>query len=168
MKSVDYIISAKHYGGSAKKYILKQQDILKRRRGITVQIRGLDAPPTGHPVYARVWQGQWIADCECGGACFVDPDEPIFFCFGCLNRKNSEKIRPVVFPEHWREIEKVLLLRPVDDAAGLTDLERAGMAKSIIHTEDGKPLSRSWNPNETLDDLHEQQDALIERWNNGI
>ncbi len=192
-KSVDRIISAKDYGGSARAYIRKQQQALHRGRGIAVTIKDLDADPTGLPVYARIWQGQWIADCECNGACFVDPDEPVFFCFSCGNRANDHKPRPVIFPATLErlEIERLLLERPVDDLAGLTDMERAGMAKPmlyvefeidvepgidvILNTAPGDvfpaakktitvPLTRSWEPRQTIEDLHKEQDHAVQKF----
>jgi len=198
-KSVDFIVTAKHYGGSARGYIRKQQETLHRGRGIAVTIKDLDKEPTGVPVVARIWQGQWIADCECNGASFVDPDEPVMFCFSCGNRANGSKPRPVTFPpeEQRLEIERLLLERPVDDLAGLTDLERAGMAKPILFVEvqvaeepgigemldavgseelpqdlPSKstsnvrivPLVRSWEPYETVDDLRDQQEEPIRKW----
>lgn len=168
--SVNYIISAKHYGGSAREYIRKMQQNIHRTRGVAVTIKALDAEPTGTPVYARIWQGQWIADCECNGACFVDPDEPIFFCFTCGNRANGQQPRPVIFPpeDERKEIERLLLERPVDDLAGLTDNERAGMARPVLYLEDetgsAKPLVRAWEPGESVADLHSQQHELINNW----
>lgn len=176
MKSIDYIVTAKHYGGSARGYIRKMQDA-KYKSGIAVQINGLNEEPTGVPVNARIWQGQWIADCEwCNGACFVDPDEPVFFCFGCGNRANGSRPRPVVFPEDVKKIEELILSRPVNDVAGLTDMERAGMSKPILFVEkvmtgdDGKdvtvrlPLARSWEPGESVEDLCDQQEEPIKKW----
>lgn len=49
-------------------------------------------------VTARIDHGRWIADCECNGAEYVDPDEPIFFCLSCMNAANGGKLRPVKFP----------------------------------------------------------------------
>lgn len=175
IKSVDYIVSAKHYGGSAREYIRKQQQA-KHRAGVPVTIRGLDQNPTGAPVKARVWQGQWIADCEeCHGACFIDPEDPVFFCFGCGNRSNNSHLRPVEVPANWREIEQVLLERPVNDVAGLTDLERAALAKAVVivevETEDGLlglPLVRSWEPHESVDDLRQQQDEPLRKWKHEV
>ncbi len=196
IKSVDRIISAKDYGGSARAYIRRQQRQLHSGRGIAVTIIGLDDEPSGEPVYARIWQGQWIADCECKGAAFVDPDEPVFFCFSCGNRAHGHRPRPVVFPPTLErlEIERLLIDRPVDDMAGLTDMERAGMAKPLLYVEvdipDGPdlnmdtvmqalaageeiqprmkrmtlPLTRSWEPGETIEQLHRQQDAAIAKW----
>lgn len=170
IKNVDRIITAKDYGGSARGYIKKMQQ-QTHRRGVAVTIRNLDAEPTGVPVVARIWQGQWIADCECKSASFVDPDEPLFFCFGCGNRTNASKPRPVQFPPEAErlEIERLLLERPVDDLAGLTDNERAGMARPVLYVEDAQgralPLVRSWEPGQTPDDLHAEQDTVIKNWN---
>lgn len=172
IKNVDHIITAKHYGGSARGYVKKMQQQI-HRRGVAVTIRELDAEPTGVPVQARIWQGQWIADCECASASFVDPDEPLFFCFGCGNRMNAGKPRPVLFPPQAErlEIERLLLERPVDDLAGLTDNERAGMARPLLHVEDAdgrvQPLVRAWEPGQTLEDLHNEQDVVIRNWKAG-
>lgn len=195
IKSVDYIITAKHYGnGSVRGYIRKMQERIHKERGIAVTVRELDVPagqePTGTPVQARIWQGQWIADCECNSASFVDPEEPIFFCFGCGNRSNGSKPRPVIFPAKRQEIERLILERPVDDLAGLTDMERAGMARPVLFVEVNEeivepnlaaghgasapltkrkvvrtlPLVRSWEPGETVEDLRRQQDGAIQKW----
>lgn len=172
IKNVDHIITAKNYGGSARGYLKNMQQQL-HRRGVAVTIKNMDAEPTGVPVEARIWQGQWIADCDCGSASFVDPDEPIFFCFGCGNRINDKKPRPVHFPPEAErlEIERLLLERPVDDMAGLTDNERAGMARPVLHVEDETgavhPLVRAWEPGQTLEDLHNEQDVVIHNWKAG-
>lgn len=195
IKSVDYIITAKHYGnGSARGYIRKMQQSI-HQRGIAVTIKDIDKAPTGTPVRARIWQGQWIADCECNGASFVDPDEPIFFCFSCGNRAHGQRPRPVEFPPEAKrkEIERLLLERPVNDMAGLTDLERAGMAKPVLYAQieideppsmeqvmgslrEGQPilepnkrvvtvpLVRSWEPGQSAADLHAEQDDAIKKW----
>jgi len=166
MKSVDRIITAKDYGGGARAYIRKTQAGLLRK-GVTVAIKFKD-PTSGEPVKARIWQGQWIADCEhCRGAAFVDPDEPVFFCFGCGNRVNNGRLRPVEFPAEREEIERLVLERPVDDVAGLTDMERAGLARPLVYVEkDGqaRPLTRSWEPGETVEALRKQQAAALRAW----
>lgn len=175
LKSLDFIVTAKHYGnGSAREYIRQQQIKIHRDRGVAVTIRDLDGEPIGVPVQARIWQGQWIADCECNGASFVDPDEPLFFCFGCGNRANDSKPRPVIFPpeEERKEIEQLILDRPVNDMAGLTDLERAGMAQPVVFValEDGRgplPLVRSWE-GESVEELKNHQDDAIRAWKKDI
>ncbi len=59
----------------------------------------------GNPVSARIDYGRWIADCECGGAEYVDPEEPIFFCMACGNKITSGRARKVVFPKNRVEVE---------------------------------------------------------------
>lgn len=168
MNSVDYIITAKHYseregcGGSVRARILKKREMMHKKQNIALQVLGMDAP-SGAPVMARIWQGQWIADCGCGGAEFVEPTEPIFYCFSCGSRENNHRVRGVIFPENYREIEAAVLARPVNDAKGLTDLERAGLAKAgVVAVVDGVeyPLVRAWSPEETLEDLLAQNRVL--------
>lgn len=179
VQSVDYIVTNRHYSlqlgadGSMKDYLRKMADEIKKSRGVKIEML-LDEPPRGEPVLARIWQGQWIADCDiCGGALFVNPDEPIYFCFGCTNRANGHALRPVKFPSEADrlEIEAMLLARPVDDMAGLTDLERVGLARPLLYQEIEHPngtkelfgLARNWTPDETLDDLR-QQNKVVEKW----
>lgn len=134
--SVDRIVSAKDYGGSMTGYLRNQQrNYLKSGRA--VNIVNLDKGPSGAAVKARIWQSQWVADCECNTTMFVDPDEPIFFCFGCANRLNGGRIRPVEFPPRAERerIEELLLERPVIDVAGLTDLERVGLQKPLLFVD---------------------------------
>lgn len=134
-----------------------------RKNGIIVNIKDLDKPGTGTPVMAQIWQGTWIAKCECGGAEFVDPKEPIFFCWSCGNRSNDNKCRPVDFPDKHEKIEEKILERPVNDIRGLDELQQAEAAMPLIFVE-GQGLSRSWVPGETLKDLKDQQDKAIKEW----
>lgn len=194
IKSVDRIISAKDYGGGMRKYLKKCQRDFLRLKGIAVTIKDLDKTPTGTPVKARIWQSQWIADCDvCNSAMFVDPDEPIFFCFGCGNRLNGNKPRPVIFPPEAerKEIERLLLERPVNDFGGLSDLERVGLQKAVLEIQEErvdearfqellrsnkkvknedipkqiivKPLVRSWE-GESIEQLRAEQDEAIKNW----
>jgi hypothetical protein len=66
----------------------------------------------GNPVYARIDWGRWIADCECGGAEMVDPDEALFFCLSCGNKGTSGRARVVEFPDNRDEIETKTMLHP--------------------------------------------------------
>lgn len=84
--------------------------------------------PTGEKVFAVVNHSRWIAMCEhCGGAQAVNPNEG-FFCTTCLNIKNKNRPRPVVFPENAKEI--------------VAELEKRE-----------KPMNRNWFVNETVDSL---------------
>lgn len=98
---------------------------------------------SGDPIYARIDFGRWIADCECGGAEYVSPDEPVFFCMSCGNEDTKGDARPVVFPEEneRKMIEAELVKRKVRRRRGLIDEPDKG------------ELPRSWNPGETIDDL---------------
>jgi|APSaa5957512622_1039677.scaffolds.fasta_scaffold06945_4 hypothetical protein len=136
-----------------------QKDLL--RKGIRVKV-GFSLAGSDN-VSARIWQGHWIADCECGGAEFVDPKEPIFFCFGCGNEANGNRIRNVLFPENREDIERKILERPVSSRRGLDDMMKAEASIAAISV-DGNFLSRSWVPGETIKDLEIQQDAAIKKW----
>ena len=174
LQNVNYIVTAKDYDksrggkGSGRDWIFKCRDAIAKERGVNIPIF---EEPKGEPVLARVYNGQWIADCDCGcnAASFVDPDFPFFFSFGCGNRLVNGHLRPVIFPPEWErlEIERLLLERPVNDTAGLTDLERVGMAEPILFKEmpNGQllGLGRNWEPYETLGDLKEQNE-LVSRW----
>lgn len=158
-KSVEYIISARHYGG-AKEYILRTVSGIAKARNIVLPVV---FDPSSDAVFARIWQGQWIADCECGGASFVEADEPIFFCFSCGNRRHGGRVRRVAFPENLEIIEALMLQRPVDDMAGLDDKERAGLAKPLILVEGKGGLSRNWNTGQSIDEI-KQENTPIEKW----
>lgn len=193
--SVNRIISAKDYGGSGRAYIRNWQ-MEKMKHGISVLIRDLDKPGVGEPFHAIIWQGQWIVrtDC-CNSASFVDPDEPIAVCFSCANRANNHRPRPVIFPPEAErlEIERLLLERPVDDVAGLTDMERAGLARPVLYVEIEEieigtggpagfmdmqqmqprtvkrtyPLVRSWE-GEPVEQLRAEQNTVIKAWHKKI
>lgn len=126
-----------------------------RQRFFNIHPKG--NPPGGMldilPVKARIDYGRWLADCECGGAEYVDPEESIFFCNSCGNVMFNGEFRPVIFPDETTRaaIEKVLLARPVDETRGLDPIEKAMLARPSI-----PGLSRSWDPGESVADLKEQ------------
>jgi hypothetical protein len=171
MQSVDYIITAKHYcaregAKTVRERIKKLAEAIRRRNGVI--FTHLDEIPRGFAVLAEIDFGQWIGRCGCGGAEFVDADEPVFFCFGCGNRENSGYLRPVFFPDDKAEIERLVLERPVDDVRGMDDLDRAAQARTLVFKQvvdvDGNQkllaLSRSWIPGESVEDLIEQNQAV--------
>lgn len=163
MKNLNRIITAKDYSrdegadGTVLGRIKKEQEKW-RMRGTIVQIK---QDPSGTAVYAEINQGAWIAQCECGGAEFVDPAEPIFFCWGCVNRANGGYLRTVVFPENREAIESEILKRPVNDVRGVSEKDRAFLSMPvvvIVDEENGTqhPATRSWIPGETVEDLRIQ------------
>jgi hypothetical protein len=72
----------------------------------------VDDRTAGNPVYARIDWGRWIADCECGGAEYVDPDEPLFFCMSCGNKVSNGRARKVEFPKDRSKIETETMKQP--------------------------------------------------------
>lgn len=148
--------------GSARGFIRKWRENL-HKSGQRIDIKDLNGDPQGQAVQAYIHQGAWIAACECGGHEYVDPDEPVFFCWSCLNRMNSSYLRPVEFPADWQAIEFLILQRPVNDLRGTTDLDRATGAtpRVVVLTDEGEfPLVRSWKPGESIDELVRQNSAL--------
>lgn len=121
----------------------------------------VDCEPVGKPVHAEVNFGQWIAQCECGGAESVTPDEPIFYCCSCGNYANHGKPRKVIFPskKEIKDIETVLLKRPVIVKGGTHMIERTVNARPAIIDEKGV-LSRSWKPGETVKDLRKENESI--------
>ena len=75
------------------------------------------------PVYARVSDNRWIADCECAGAEAVDPDDPRFFCFSCYNAVVGGMMREAIFPDDLDEIEEILTARDDPLTRGYTPAE---------------------------------------------
>lgn len=80
------------------------------------------------PAFARVNQGRWITDCpqpRCPGSSYVWINGPYqFLCNVCANLGIRGRWRPLIVPEDWREIERVLFERyiPIERewAVGLT------------------------------------------------
>lgn len=172
MDSVQRLITAKDYCAreGAKTVIDRIMKLHARRQKKSktpLQIKINDLSP--RPVSARIELGQVIADCECGGAEFVDRDEPVFYCFQCFNRRDGGALRPVDFPndEDWAEISRLVLMRPVDDIRGLDDADRAANAKALIYieVEGGRhlPLTRTWSPGETIEHLL-AENLAVEKW----
>ena len=67
----------------------------------------------GPPLYAEIIHGRWVVNCECGGQENVTPNDPVVFCFSCLNVENDFNLRPVVFPnkQDQKVIETLLMKR---------------------------------------------------------
>lgn len=81
----------------------------KRRFGPLPQ---LDQVSEAEPLQARIYEGQWIVDCPCGGADFVWTDALLTVCASCGNRPLGGTWRRVVLPDERAAIERHLLARP--------------------------------------------------------
>ena len=106
---------------------------------------------SGEAVTAIVDGGRWIAKCECSGAEYVSPDEPIFFCFACANFDNGGDARPVTFPQDIKDIEWELGKRPIVLGKGGNTIER------VFHSAPST-LPRTWSPPTTADDLKRENE----------
>lgn len=103
-------------------------------------------------VYARIDFSRWIADCECGGASYVDMADDFFYCSSCGNQAHDGKARHVIFPNEGdrKKIEEELLKRKTKSRLGLFGTDAAMNATGII--------SRSWRPGESVETLKEQRE----------
>lgn len=139
-KQADKIITSADMGGSNRQWIDRQVKQQERGRGIKITVK---STLSKSPVYARVYRGSWIADCDkCNGAMFVDPSDPVFFCADCHNSADNGKLRPVFFPDDYAEIETALLERP----------------KETI--KNGMTYTREWLRGETVDDIRGQNTII--------
>ena len=122
----------------------------------------VDCEPVGKPVFAKVNFGQWLVECECGGAETVHWDEAIFYCFSCGNFENHGKPREVIFPSEKErdDIERILLERPIRIKGGTNVIERTVLAIPAVKDKYG-PLSRSWDPGESADDLRRENNQSL-------
>lgn len=104
-------------------------------------------------VEAYIDHSRWSAACECGGREYVTPADPIFFCHSCGNSLVDRSARKVIFPpaKEREKIEKLLLARPIQLAAGRTPIDQARGAVALI-----PGLDRSWNPGTTVKELEIQ------------
>jgi hypothetical protein len=116
-------------------------DTLNRQGSLVIDF--VEEIDTGNFVQARVDHGRWGANCECGGAEYVDPDDPVFYCFSCGNASANGKLRPVQFPSNKEDIELILLERPMSVHKGIT--------KSSINLNSRplKNVARNWDPEDS-------------------
>jgi hypothetical protein len=66
-------------------------------------------------VRAEVNHGRWLVRCICGGAEEAAWQEPVFFCLSCGSNGNDSYLTSVEFPKQREEIEKVLLVRSIEN-----------------------------------------------------
>ncbi len=162
MKNKAKILTAKDFaaqeGAVSVRERIKMLVAKHQAKGIYFDTPFRDGPTAGEPVIGFVNQGRWVANCECGGAEAVDPDEPFFYCFECGNCITDGSPRLVIFPQDITAIEAELLKRPVIELRGRNAIERAFQALPGVGL-----LSRNWTPDESLADLQFQNRELEKR-----
>ena len=100
--------------------------------------------PDAPPAVARVYNGDWIADCPepdelCRDAVIVDPAWPVFCCTRCGNVSLGGKWRRLIVPapEALQTIEALLAARPFDPTRNwfpresIADLTRENQQKGL-------------------------------------
>jgi len=110
-----------------------------------------------YSVYARIDKGRWLADCPiCSRSNYVDPDEAVFYCFGCGNQ-GTGSFAQVIFPEKRERIEALLLARPVASDHDTNPVSAA------INSRPLRGLERNWN-GESVEEI-EAQNGVMEETN---
>lgn len=105
-------------------------------------------------VTARIDFGRWLADCPiCNSAVYVEPADPIFYCFTCKNGDIGGDFISVTFPKNRAGIEAEILLREVVLQKGLPPTDAAAQALPKV-----AGLVRSWNPDESIERLQKQRE----------
>jgi len=99
-------------------------------------------------VTARVDFGRWIADCQCGAAQYVEPEQP-FYCAECGMPYSEGMGIKVIFPKIKEDIEEELLQRET--------IATKNTPATIQPPPKEAGLARSWNPGETVTELKEQR-----------
>ena len=133
----------------AKGRIQSMYNVLKERGQVDVPLV-MTVDPSA-PVYAMIDTGRWGAKCECGGAEYVEFDDPVFWCFGCGNVSVGGLLRPVLFPsaKEVEEIELLLTERPISVHKGLTKMSR------VLSSQPLGNLRREWHFGDTVEELKE-------------
>ena len=132
-----------------KALIQKIFDQLSQASSLIIDLH-IDEVDLARPVEAIIDFGRWGAVCECGGAEYVDPDEPVFYCFSCGNEVSGGKLRPVQFPADREDIELLLVERPISVHKGITKSSVA------LNSQPLKGLYRNWHPGEDISKLKKE------------
>ena len=111
-----------------------------------------------YSVHARIDAGRWIADCPiCSRSNYVDPTEPVFYCFGCGNQGSGTFV-PVIFPDDKTrlQIEKLLLDRTVifdinDDNPISQALNSKPKHAGLARNWDGEPVDEVMHANKMME-----------------
>ncbi len=87
------------------------------------------------PLKAYVNHGHWLVKCECGG-CEFAWEEGIFMCRSCWNAGHAHKFRMSIFPDERKEIEALLLRRPIPNRNWFAHETVAELeAENMIHAD---------------------------------
>jgi len=90
----------------------------------------LDWTPAGEPLLAEIGGSNWRVRCDtCTEIIIYEPGEP-FICPQCLNATNGYKARPVEMPADRKEIERILLERPVPETRDWSPTETAAQLRA--------------------------------------
>lgn len=111
------------------------------------------------PLKAFVTGGRWAATCECGESYYVEPSDPIGYCYGgCGNAVLNGAAREIIFPKNIDEIEAVLLEREIDGVP--TAISRLG-TQAVLYTNLIKPKDapRNWD-GETVNEMRKEHKKI--------
>ncbi len=93
-------------GRTPETYRMRQRDFLREQpaKGFAPHLSALQPQ-------AYVGNGAWRIHCPCGEATHADPEWKLSCCFGC-----GTIYEHVMFPSNWREIEALLVKRPIQSS----------------------------------------------------
>jgi hypothetical protein len=103
-------------------------------------------------IHARIDFSRWIGDCPCGGAAYVEPDDPIMFCPLCGNAFADGKAVRVIFPEPAEMAEIIAALEEREIVGGFG----SGTQAMLTARPKYGAAARSWVPGESAADLRQQ------------
>lgn len=113
------------------------------------------------PLKAFVSAGRWLATCECGASYYVEPSDPIGYCYGsCGNAILGGSAREIIFPANREEIEAVLMEREIDGAK--TIIEKFGTQAALMtNLIKPKDAPRDWS-GETVVEMRKEHKKIKE------
>ena len=103
-----FIQTARHvHGVGTIEELRAMHERTMHQRSLRTRDQRVKAFPATRPLVARVNDGTWLGDCDCGSGVAIDPDWPEARCFGC-----GAIYAEIIFPERRAEIEQLLEARP--------------------------------------------------------
>jgi len=118
-----------YFGAPYGEYVRGVMALHARRQGLLLP--DLREVAVDAPVQAHIRHGRWMVECDqsdCKTIQLAWLESKRFMCTDCWNRESGGVFRPVAIPEERDRIEAALVVRP-------------------------KIESRSWLPEETVEDL---------------